>query len=125
MDHIQNLQNLCRVCGDKVILKHGYVTAKSTLDYKETIAIHYGVNVVDEDEHVFPKLICTKCNQKLRKLMKSNKSQLFQIADFKQHDGENCKVCFDRSVESKSKQTLNWFSRISTKIFLREIYHVT
>jgi len=62
-DHQKVLETLCRICGGKIVLQHGYRTAKSVLGFTDTIAICYGVNRTGEAKNIFPKSLCTKCHQ--------------------------------------------------------------
>jgi len=85
-DHQKALETLCRIYGGKIVLQHGYRTAKSVLKFTDTIAICYGVNVTGEDKNIFPKSLRTKCHQKIKRLnKKSGKSEMCVVASFYQH----------------------------------------
>ena len=106
-NHQKVLETLCRICGGNIVLQHGYRTAKSVLDFCETIAICYGVNVADEDKNVFPKFLCTKCHQKIRRLQKkSGKSDMCAVATFYQHN-DNCNICHSKQLASLKLKPLN------------------
>ena len=44
ISHLERLAELCRLCGNKVIIGTGY-SGQFTVNFKENILVKYGVNV--------------------------------------------------------------------------------
>ena len=68
MDHCENLKKMCRVCGEKIVIKAGYKTAKPATSYIKQLTNYYDVNLETDVPHIHPTAICVKCNLKLYKL---------------------------------------------------------
>ena len=104
--HKQHLSKLCRVCGQKVISKVGYKTPVNVSKYQEEFGNLYGIKVLDEDDDVFPKILCAPCSKKLYRARKSNifPTEFSKSTLFSPHNELQCDVC----DKWKSQKTENY-----------------
>ena len=104
VSHEENLSKLCRLCGKKIILKHGYKKAKSVEEYSDILFQYYDIDVSLESCEVYPKHLCGNCRRNLDRLKKgeATSSKLTAPFEFVQHS-ENCYVCsqFSESITEK------------------------
>lgn len=99
-NHRNLLKTLCRLCVNKIQLKHGYRAAKSITGYVAELLAFFGLNVnTQQDDTIYPQCLCTKCNQKLRRYKTKDKEncpapgKYLPSADFYPHS-KQCKICF-------------------------------
>ena len=62
---------MCRICGNTIVLKAGYRTAKLVSVYSDVIYAWYGIDVELEIPSIYPKKLCSNCRRKLENLKKS------------------------------------------------------
>ena len=55
-NHLSLLQQLCRLCGNTIVLRLGYVTPKTVTDYSSTLYSVYKIDCETENPDVFLKL---------------------------------------------------------------------
>lgn len=58
-NHAALLENLCRMCGNKVLLKKGYVNAKTCYDYVDILQTFYGI-LESEDREVLKNIFLSQ-----------------------------------------------------------------
>lgn len=92
MDHITSLKSICRVCGQKIVLKPGYINAKSVMDYSGILFASYNIDVEYEDIYVYPKFLCSNCRRKLEKLKFYVDAVPQKAAVFLPHT-DSCSLC--------------------------------
>ena len=97
-EHKQNLRNLWRFCGSKIVLKYGYKTAKTVEEYSDVLYQIYDIDIDMESGKRYPECLCGNCKRKLDKLKNSRKSQAgfskdYKASTFLLHSIENCMVC--------------------------------
>ena len=66
--HKLNLRNLCRICGSKIVLKHGYKSAKTVEEYNDVLYQLYDIDVDMETDERYPKCLCGNCKRRLGRL---------------------------------------------------------
>ena len=91
-DHVIQLQKLCRICGNHIVLKAGYRKAKSVDEFANALFRVYDIEVEREDQNVYPKLFCSNCRKKLQSFQNKNKYASLEAARFFKHNSE-CKIC--------------------------------
>ena len=91
-DHVIQLQKLCRICGNHIVLKAGYRKAKSVDEFADALFRVYDIEVEREDQNVYPKLFCSNCRKKLQSFQNKNKYASLEAARFFKHNSE-CKIC--------------------------------
>ena len=91
-NHLSLLQQLCRLCGNTIVLRLGYVTPKTVTDYSSTIYSVYKIDCETENPDVFPKLLCRSCNCKLSRLQKKSTVPSHDAHHFVPHD-HRCIIC--------------------------------
>lgn len=87
-EHRDIIQKLCRICGEKINLRKGYLNAKSVNDkeLKETIFRAYNIDSISESCNVHPKKLCSKCVHRVHTLKtKFNKGNLDIMEFFESH----------------------------------------
>ena len=94
--HLNNLKNLCRICGKTIILKAKYKNPKSVLDYKEEIERCCNILVAEEDGNIYPKLFCHPCHHRFYKIKREQKFTQISTVSFTAHCSR-CEVCFIRT----------------------------
>jgi len=61
--HIQNLANLCRICGNRLRkLKQTYQTTYSCKRYKELLEKNFQINTEKDDPAIHPPRFCNLCS---------------------------------------------------------------
>ena len=91
-DHVIQLQKLCRMCGNHIILKAGYRKAKSVDGFADALFRVYDIEVEREDQNVYPKLLCSSCRKRLQSFLNKNNYISLKAARFFEHNNE-CKIC--------------------------------
>ena len=91
-DHVIQLQKLCRVCGNHINLKAGYLKAKSVDEFADALFRVYDTEVEREDENIYPKLLCSSHKEKLQSFQNKNTYACLETARFFKHNSE-CKIC--------------------------------
>ena len=76
MNHKTVLESLCRVCGNKIKSKTGYVNAKPCTAYSDTLFRCYGIDVENESLEIYPKYLCGGCKRKLDDLKKDSTKEV-------------------------------------------------
>ena len=60
--HIQNLANLCRICGNRLKkIKQTYQTSYSCKDYREFVEENFQINTEKDDPAIHPPQFCNLC----------------------------------------------------------------
>ena len=89
--HIQNLANLCRVCGNRLKkLKETYQTTYSCKDHREFLEKNFQINIEKDDPIIHPPRFCNLCYH-------THKRERFY---WEIHTDENCSTC---GKEEKAK----------------------
>eukprot|EP00111_Clytia_hemisphaerica_P019872 TCONS_00058588-protein len=97
--HIKNLKLICRMCGLKSHQKD-YKNPKSVMEYSAIIKQVFKLNVTEENESIFSKVLCKRCHMKLYRLKNKNldippdelTSHGDSFFEFRPHS-EECYVC--------------------------------
>lgn len=84
--HLKALNNLCRVCGNKLKKQK-----KQKTSFQKLIQECFAYDVVGEDPNVFPCWFCHNCHTKMKNIRKGRKSDL-HLAKWYSHS-INCKSC--------------------------------
>jgi len=105
--HKEQLSKLCRICGKVVILKKGYITAKSVSEYSNIIFSSYEVDIELEDECQYPKSLCNGCKRKLDRIKSITPAPRNTAFEFKEHSHNDCEVCsfFQRKSKPSKIET--------------------
>ena len=96
--HVYYLQQLCRLCKNKIVEKGGYVNRKNVEEYSDVIYTVYDIDVEYEDFHVYPKCLCSSCvrtlNREKKKQEQGKVTRHLDAPNFGAHkqDCEFCKV---------------------------------
>lgn len=98
MDHCENLKKLCRVCGEKIILKTGYKTAKLATVYTEQLANYFDVKLKTDVSNIHPTALCVKCNLKLYKLKSVDEKKT--LAQHKEGEPSTSQTTQQQFIES-------------------------
>ena len=108
-DHIQCLNNLCRICGKraqkKVDLRKKPIFCS---DYVDGLYTVFGINVLEYDANCHPKKVCNICFTIMRNALSTRVDGVLRplyvrgreraITDSKlwtEHTGNNCEVCLN------------------------------
>ena len=125
ISHLERLDKLCRLCGNKIIIGTGY-SGQFTINFKENILAKYGVNVETDLPNVHPTKICNKCYMKLYHWQQPTGDglavQFSSVYEFMPHSS-SCPVCIvskrgrPSSIESSVTITspLNSIKNIAVK----------
>ena len=93
-EHKNILEKLCRVCGKIVELKVGYRTAKSVEIYSNILYTACDIDVEQESDDIYPKIVCNNCKKKLDRLTKKCPTPRLEHVSFYPHlQIEDCDVC--------------------------------
>ena len=75
--HMQRLNSICRVCGDRSKRKYEKKKGSLCANYAEEIETYYGLAVSEDSRLKFSQTMCRKCYQRLNRMKKSvNKETL-------------------------------------------------
>jgi len=90
--HIQNLANLCRICGNRLKkLKETYQTTYSCKDHREFLEKNFQINIEKDDPTIHPPRFCNLC-------YRTHTRERFY---WEIHTDENCSTC---GKEQKAKK---------------------
>ena len=92
-NHNTILAKLCRICGENIILKHGYKTAKAVTDFSFVLYNNFDVDVNEESEDVYPKFLCSNCHKKIQRIGKGNTQEKKFAVKFSPHLDTGCSIC--------------------------------
>ena len=75
--HMQRLNSICRVCGDRSKRKYEKKKGSLCANYAEEIETYYGLAASEDSRLKFSQTMCRKCYQRLKRMKKSvNKETL-------------------------------------------------
>ena len=117
-DHVIQLQKLCRVCGNHIILKAGYRKAKSVDGFADALFRVYDIEVEREDQNVYPKLLCSSCRKRLQSFLNKNNYISLEAARFFEHNNEY-KIC-----QAKPKLVVVVHMKICDSTFLDNGFNI-
>ena len=52
-NHIENIEKLCRICGNFIKIQRGYMNPKTTLEYIDVLQEFYGIYATED-----PQVLC-------------------------------------------------------------------
>eukprot|EP00111_Clytia_hemisphaerica_P004585 TCONS_00013167-protein len=105
MDHLQWLKKYCRLCKTKIKFDKAYTQAKECRGFQESIVSVYGITCHNEDENVYPKLLCKNCCRNV--VRDANNGKKKEPAIFSTHN-EHCEICaVENKLSAPKNTTLN------------------
>ena len=116
--HVEKLQMLCRICGNKIKLDKKR-KPKKIEQFSELLAEYLDIHILDDKPDVHPKHLCEKCRKILlviEKAIKQNKEYKPSICTyiFEPHH-ESCSICNLNFVgRPKVLRQLNQYNNTST-----------
>ena len=117
-DHVIQLQKLCRICGNHIVLKAGYRKAKSVDEFADALFRVYDIEVKREDQNVYPRLLCSSCRKKLQSFQNKNTYASLEAARFFKYNSE-CKIC-----QAKPKPDVAVHMKICDSAFLDNGFNI-
>ena len=117
-DHVIQLQRLCRICGNHIVLKAGYRKPKSVDEFADALFRVYDIEVEREHQNVYPQLLCSSCRKKLQSFQNKNKYASIEAARFFKHNSEY-KICL-----AKPKPDLAVYMKICDSAFLDNGFNI-
>ena len=87
--HVQQLDNLCRLCARKVIKSKSYIHPKSCSEYADILKKCYGICCELESKDIYPKYLCGSCKRKLEDLRKAPR-YIGEPSEFQAHVDLHC-----------------------------------
>lgn len=96
--HQSEVQKICRICGEVILYRKGYVNAKNVNCYKELLLMAYNIDSDAEPSSWYPKLLCSGCARKLDRLKKKDDlliETFYPSHHFLPHH-TNCALCIKK-----------------------------